>query len=104
MLNRVRTDPRVIYAFIILTLGVNAAVFCICWKQIMGGKNDFPVFYSNAQMVHEGQASRTSDVDAENSFVHRVSDGDRAPNNHLPHEVVIFLPFARLRFGAAYIL
>ena len=70
----------------------------------MGGKNDFPVFYSNAQMVHEGQASRTSDVDAENSFVHRVSDGDRAPNNHLPHEVVIFLPFARLRFGAAYIL
>ena len=104
MLIRVRIDPRVIYAFMILTLGVNAAVFCICWKQIMGGKNDFPVFYSNAQMVHEGQASRLYDVEAENSFVRRVSDGDRAPNNHLPYELLIFLPFARLRFGAAYML
>jgi len=90
--------------YLVLLVVMNAVVMLILWKQIMAGKNDFPIFYSNAQMVHEGQASRLYDVEAENNFVHRVYDGDRAPNNHLPYELLIFVPFAYLRFGAAYIL
>jgi hypothetical protein len=85
-------------------LAINAAVFFNSWKDIMAGNNDFPVFYSNAQMVREGQAAHLYDFDAENSFVHRVSDVARAPNNHLPYELLIFIPFTYLRFGAAHLL
>ncbi len=104
MLNRVQLDRRVFYSFMFLMLAMNAAVFLASWKDIKAGKNDFPVFYSNAQMVREGQAAHLYDFDAENSFVHRVSDVARAPNNHLPYELLIFIPFTYLRFGAAHLL
>ena len=55
-------------------------------------------------MVREGQAAHLYDFDAENSFVHRVSDVARAPNNHLPYELLIFIPFTYLPFGAAHLL
>jgi Glycosyltransferase family 87 len=104
MRKRVQLDRRIVYVFMILMLAMNAAVFFAAWKHIMAGKNDFPVFYSNAQMVREGQAARLYDFDAENRFVHRVSDVARAPNNHLPYELVIFIPFTYLHFGAAHLL
>jgi Glycosyltransferase family 87 len=104
MPNQLRIDRRVLCGFLVLMLLTNALVFLVMWKQIRAGKNDFPVFYSNAQMVHEGQASRLYDFDAENSFVHRVSDVTRPPNNHLPYELLIFVPFTYLQFGAAYVL
>jgi hypothetical protein len=101
---RVELDRRVVYSFMFLMLAMNAAVFFTSWKDIMAGKNDFPVFYSNAQMVREGQAAHLYDFAAENRFVNRVSDLARAPNNHLPYELLIFLPFTYLRFGAAHLL
>jgi hypothetical protein len=87
-----------------LMLAMNAAVFFASLKDIKAGKNDFPVFYSNAQMVREGQAAHLYDFAVENSFVHRVSDVARAPNNHLPYELLIFIPFTYLPFGAAHLL
>jgi hypothetical protein len=87
-----------------LMLAMNATVFFTSWKDIMAGNNDFPVFYSNAQMVRERQAAHLYDFDAENSFAHRVSDVARAPNNHLPYELLIFIPFTYLSFGAAHLL
>src|SRR5580692_6382977 len=104
MRKRVQLDRRIVYSFMFLMLAVNAAVFFTSWKDIMAGKNDFPVFYSNAQMVREGQAAQLYDFDAENNFVHRVSDVARAPNNHLPYELLIFIPFTYLRFGTAHLL
>jgi Glycosyltransferase family 87 len=104
MRKQMQLDRRVVYGFLFLMLAMNAAVFFAAWKPIMAGKNDFPVFYSNAQMVREGQAAHLYDFDAENSFVHRVSDVRRAPNNHLPYELLIFIPFTYLRFGAAHLL
>src|SRR5580693_2235299 len=104
MRKRVQLDRRIVYSFMFLMLAVNAAVFFTAWKHIMAGKNDFPVFYSNAQMVREGQAAHLYDFDAENDFVHRVSDVARAPNNHLPYELLIFIPFTYLRFGTAHLL
>ncbi|MGB8442273.1 MAG: glycosyltransferase family 87 protein [Candidatus Acidiferrales bacterium] len=104
MLNGVRIDHRVLRGFLILMCAMNAAVFLISWGEIMAGKNDFPVFYSNAQMVHEGHASKLYDFDAENSLVRRVSDVMRPPNNHLPYELLIFIPFIYMRFGAAFAL
>ena len=104
MRKRVRLDRRVVYSFMFLMMAVNAAVFFISWKDIMTGKNDFPVFYSNAQMVREGRAAYLYDFAAENIFVHRVSGMTRAPNNHLPYELLIFVPFTYLRFGAAHLL
>jgi Glycosyltransferase family 87 len=104
MRNRAYFDRRVFCAFMVLMLAMNTALFLASWKDIMAGKNDFPVFYSNAQMVREGQAARLYDFGAENRFVHRVSDVARAPNNHLPYELLIFIPFTHLRFGTAHLL
>jgi Glycosyltransferase family 87 len=104
MRKRVELDRRVVYSFMFLMLAMNAAVFFTSWKDIMAGKNDFPVFYSNAQMVREGQAAHLYDFAAENRFVNRVSDVARAPNNHLPYELLLFIPFTYLRFGAAHLL
>jgi hypothetical protein len=104
MRKRVQLDRRVLYSFMFLMLAMNAAIFFTSWKDIKAGKNDFPVFYSNAQMVREGQAAHLHDFAAENGFVHRVSDLARAPNNHLPYELLIFIPFTYLQFGAAHVL
>jgi hypothetical protein len=104
MRKRMQLDRRVFYSFMLLMLAMNAAVFFTSWKDIKAGKNDFPVFYSNAQMFREGQAARLYDFAAENSFVHRVSDLARAPNNHLPYELLIFIPLTYLSFGAAHVL
>lgn len=100
---QIRFDHRVLFGFLILTSVMNAVILFIPWKEIMAGKNDFPVFYSSAQMVQEGQASHLYDFDVENRFVHRVSDVTRAPNNHLPYELLIFVPLTFLRFDAAHI-
>jgi hypothetical protein len=104
MRKQMQLDRRVVYSFMFLMLAMNAAVFFAAWKHMMAGKNDFPVFYSNAQMVREGQAAHLYDFDAENSFVHRVSEVTRAPNNHLPYELLIFIPFTYLRFSSAHLL
>jgi hypothetical protein len=104
MRKRVQLDRRVLFSFMFLMLAMNAAIFFTSWKDIKAGKNDFPVFYSNAQMVREGQAAHLHDFAAENGFVHRVSDLARAPNNHLPYELLIFIPFTYLQFGAAHVL
>jgi Glycosyltransferase family 87 len=104
MRKRVQLDRRVVCSFMFLMLAMNAAVLFTSWKDIRAGKNDFPVFYSNAQMVREGQAAHLYDFAAENRFVNRVSDVARAPNNHLPYELLIFVPFTYLRFGAAHLL
>ena len=104
MRKRMQLDRRVVYSFMFLMLAMNAAVFFTSWRDIRAGNNDFPVFYSNAQMVREGQAARLYDFAAENSFVHRVSDLARAPNNHLPYELLIFIPLTYLSFGAAHLL
>ena len=87
-----------------LMLVMNAVVLFIPWKEMMAGKNDFPAFYSSAQMVREGQGSRLYDFEAENSFLHRISDVARPPFVHVPYENLIFIPFTYLRFGAAHIL
>ena len=87
-----------------LMFAMNAVVLLIPWKDLMAGKNDFPPFYASAQMVREGQAARLYDFAAENSFIHRVSDVTRPPNNHLPYELLIFVPFTYFRFGVAHIM
>ena len=33
-----------------------------------------------------------------------ISEMTRPPNNHLPYELLIFVPFTYLRFGASYLL
>jgi hypothetical protein len=101
---QIRIDRRVLSGFLILTSLMNAAVLFISWRDIMAGKNDFPPFYASAQMVREGQASRLYDFEAENSFVRRTSPIMRPPNNHLPYEILVFLPFTFLEFGAAYVV
>jgi hypothetical protein len=103
MRERVQLDRQVVYGFMFLMLAMNAAMFFAAWQHMMAGKNDFPVFYSNAQMVREGQAAHLYDFDVENSFVHRVSDVARAPNNHLPYELLIFIPLTYSHFGAAHL-
>jgi hypothetical protein len=103
-MTRMHIDRGVVCGFMTLMLVMNAVVLAVFWKEIMAGKNDFPVFYANAEMVREGQASHLYDLDAENSFVLRVSSVPRPPNIHFPYENLIFLPFAYFRFGVAFVL
>jgi glycosyl transferase family 87 len=98
-----RIDRRVLYSFMIIMTVMNAVVCSIPWKEIMAGKNDFPPLYASAQMVREGQASRIYDLEVENSYIHRISDVTRPPNNHLPYENLIFIPFTYLQFRPAHI-
>src|SRR5580692_552067 len=103
MLNQVRIHRRVLYSFMLIMTIMNAVIFFIPWKEIMAGKNDFPPLYASAQMVREGQAARIYDLEAENSYVRRTSDVTRPPNNHLPYENLIFMPFTYLQFPQAHI-
>jgi hypothetical protein len=104
MLNRVHIDRRVLIGFMILMLVTNAMILFAHWDQIRAGKNDFPNFYSNAQMVREGRAAEFADFAVHNSFVRRVSDLPREPFNHLPYELLIFVPLTYFQFATAYIL
>ena len=103
-MTQIHIDRRVLYGFLVLMFAMNVHRFSLHWRWMMAGNNDFPPFYASAQMVHEGQASRLYDWDAVNSFIHRVSDSPRPPLNHLPYEVLIFVPFTFLGFGAAHLL
>lgn len=94
-------NRRIAMGFLATMLCFNTAVVLIAAKAHHDGRNDFPIFYSNAQMVREGRASGLYDFDVENSFMHRVAETDRPPNNHLPYELLLFLPLTYLQFRAA---
>lgn len=83
---------------------VNALMLFVARTTVTAGANDFPIFYSNAQMVSEGRAAGLYDYDAENRFIHRVSKVMRPPNNHLPYELLLFVPLTYLPFGTACIV
>ena len=100
----IQIDRRVLIGFMTVMFVMNAVILFIPWKEIMAGKNDFPVFYSNATMVREGRAASLYDFTEENSFVRRVSDVTRPPNNHLPYELLLFVPLTYLRFDTAHVL
>jgi hypothetical protein len=53
------------------------------------------------------RAGRTGDLykfDAENVFVHRVSHITRPPNNHVPYELLLFVPLTFLPYHTACIV
>jgi hypothetical protein len=104
MLKPIHIDQRIVIGFMAVMVCVNAVFLLGLWKQIMAGKNDFPIFYSNAQMVREGSASGLYDFNAENTFTSRVTDVPRPPNNHLPYELLLFVPLTHLQFRAAYVV
>src|SRR6185437_5855893 len=97
-------DRRVVFGFMVAILLLNAVILLLPWKEIMKGRNDFPIFYSNALMVRDGRVSGLYDFDAENSFTRIVTDVPRPPNNHLPYELLLFIPFTYLRFSTACVL
>lgn len=97
-------DKRIFAFLMAIMLCINVAVLLNAWPAIIAGGSDFPIFYSNAQMVREGYASGLYNFDAEHSFTRRVTDIPRPPNNHLPYELLLFIPFTYLRFGPANIL
>lgn len=100
----IHIDKRILIFIMAAMLCLNSVVLLAVRKKIMEGKNDFPIFYSNAQMVREGKASALYDFDAENTFTRRVTDVARPPYNHMPYELLFFIPFTYLQFRAAYIV
>jgi len=102
----IRIDRPVLIFLLTVMLCLNVAFLWINRSDIAAGRNDFPIFYSNAQMVHEGKASSLYDFQVENSFNRRVADTPRPPappNNHLPYELLLFLPLIHFRFITAYV-
>jgi hypothetical protein len=101
---QIHIDRRVFIGFIIVMAVTNAMVLFADWDQIRAGKSDFPNFYSNAQMIREGRAANFADSGVLSSFVRRVSDLPRAPFNHLPYDLLIFVPLTYSQFATADIL
>lgn len=98
-------DKPVLIALMAVMLCLNAAVLWNNRGDIAAGRNDFPLFYSNAQMVHEGMASSLYDFNVENSFNRRVVNAPRPPappDNHPPYELLLFMPLIGFRFLTAY--
>lgn len=101
----VHIDKPVLVSLLAVMVCLNVAVLWNNRVDIAAGRNDFPIFYSNAQMVHEGMASGLYDFNVENSFNRRVANGLRPPAppfNHLPYELLLFIPFISFRFLTAY--
>jgi hypothetical protein len=97
-------DRPILLGFLSLMFVVNAVMLFVARTAVTAGANDFPIFYSNAQMVSEGQAAGLYNYDAENRFIRRVSKVMRPPNNHLPYELLLFVPLTYLPFGTACIV
>lgn len=95
--------PMLIFLMAVMVC-FNAVIFLVLWNRAINGKNDFPIYYSNAQMVREGKVSGLYDFAAENLFARRVTDVARPPNNHLPYELLLFVPLTGLQFRTAYLL
>lgn len=101
---RLRFDRLGLLWLLAIIAAFNALSVVTAWKVMMSGANDFPIFYSNAQMVREGRAADLYNFDAENIFIRRVSSTTRPPNNHVPYELLLFVPLAFLPYDVAYIV
>jgi hypothetical protein len=97
-------DRPILLGFLSLMCAVNAVMLFVARTTVTAGANDFPIFYSNAQMVSEGRAASLYNYDAENRFIRRVSKVMRPPNNHLPYELLLFVPLTYLPFDTACIV
>ena len=101
---RLRFDRAGVLWLLAIVAAFNTLSVITAWKVMMSGANDFPIFYSNAQMMKEGRSADLYNYDAENVFIHRVSTTTRPPNNHVPYELLVFVPLAFLPYDAAYIV
>ncbi len=97
----IHIDKRVLVFLLTVMVCLNAAILWSNRGYIAAGSIDFPVFYSNAQMIHEGKASSLYDFDDEKSLGHRIGGTLRPPDNHLPYELLLFVPFTYLQFRVA---
>jgi hypothetical protein len=97
----VHIDKRVLVFLLAVMACLNASVLWSNWGYIAAGSIDFPVFYSNAQMIHEGKTSGLYDFENQENLDHRIGGTLRPPNNHLPYELLLFVPFTYLQFRVA---
>jgi len=79
------------------------------WDRIVRGFPDFSIFYTAAQIFHQGQAAHIYN-DAlqervQRSFAPAVDERESIlPYNHPPFEAILFWPFAKLSFIQAYVV
>jgi hypothetical protein len=100
----ITVDRRAIGGFLALMLAVNICVLALVWHGILAGYSDFPMGYSNAMIVRAGHASELYDYNAENVSMRRVSRILREPYNHLPFELLIYVPLTYFGYHQALLL
>ncbi len=80
----------------------------IAWnekKKIASGYGDFIIFYTGAQLVNEGHGRELYDLSLQaklqRAFKVEIRQGP-LPFNHLPYELVLFSPLAKMPYLSAY--
>ncbi len=85
-----------------LLLLVNLCVFLVDTSKILAGMSDFPIFYANARIVRDGKAADLFNPELENSYLRQVSPVVVPPFNHLPFEILIYMPIILFGFRTAF--
>ncbi len=80
----------------------------VAWNEkdkIVSGYGDFISFYTGAQIVNEGRGRKLYDLSlqakVQKPFNVEIRQGP-LPFNHLPYELVLFLPLAKIPYPFAY--
>jgi hypothetical protein len=105
------TGPRRKKLTIYLTAMLFLHVFLAwhSWRGVRIGLPDFSIFYTAGQILHEGRGFELyNDIiqeDVQRSFspIGLEKRGSILPYNHPPFEAIIFVPFVRLSYLAAYL-
>lgn len=88
-----------------LSLLSHAAIVWIERQNVVSGYGDFVIFYSGAQIVNAGHGEELYDLSLQaklqEQFKVEIRKGP-LPYNHLPYELLLFLPLAKLPYPYAY--
>jgi hypothetical protein len=95
----------VLAALLAFSFLCHAAIFWIEKDHIVSGYGDFIIFYTGAQAVNAGHGAELYDLSQQAKLQGQFSVDMRQgplPYNHLPYEILLFLPLAKMAYPHAY--
>src|ERR1700751_536411 len=97
-----------ITAFLLAMTCCNVVLFYKLLPALRNGYQDFKIYYTAGRLLSEGRAADLYNLRAQYEtqlpFAHVPIRHAALPYNHPPFEALLFVPFAQLKFWAAYLL
>jgi hypothetical protein len=104
---RLRRFKLIFVPLLLFSLAGHLAAVWSQLSEIRGGYFDFVLYHSAARIVADGKGRQLFDLTLQKNYQkeNRAIQFDRPlPFNHLPYELVIFLPLAKFSFAEAHVL